>query len=62
MELGIPKAIIHSILIEKLDLPKVNSKFVPYQQKLQPSHCKDIIREAHRDENSLKTVITHDEI
>ncbi|CAK9801097.1 Mariner Mos1 transposase [Anthophora plagiata] len=66
MELGIPKTIIHRILIEKLGLRKLNSKFVPHRltddQKLNRiGHCRDIIRETQRDENFLKTIVTGDE-
>ena len=45
---------------------KVNSKFVPHKikddQKVKRlEHCKYIIREARRDEDFLKTIVTGDE-
>lgn len=64
MELEILE-IICRILTEKLDLRKLSSKFVPHRltddQKLYEDMGKDIIAEARRDENFLKTIVTADE-
>jgi len=66
MELGIPQTIVYRILTEKLGLRKVNSKFVPHQLKDEQKmkrmeHCQCIIKEARKDENFLKTIVTGDE-
>lgn len=66
MELGIPQTTVYRILTEVLGLKKVNSRFVPHKltedQKFDRiEHSKDIIKNARKDPNFLKTIVTGDE-
>nr|APL98289.1 putative DD34D transposase [Bactrocera tryoni] len=66
MELNITKDSIHRILIDKLGLRKVCSKFVPHklteeQKLLRIQHCKDLIKESRKDINYKYSIVTGDE-
>lgn len=66
MELDIPQTTVYRILTEELGLRKVNSRFVPHKltddQKLDRiEHCKELIKNARKDSNFLKTIVTGEE-